>query len=92
MLKKRRGPFKVTEVHQGGRFCRLSTGLAAHYENIKNHNASPEDWCIPANMHDEDYLKVGPACEVNERGKRAKNGGNEVVDSCNLPLDMEFTE
>ena len=25
----------ITEVHQEGRFYRLSTGRAAHYENIK---------------------------------------------------------
>ena len=40
LLKKWRGPFQITEVHQGGRFYRLSTGRAAHYENIKPHNAS----------------------------------------------------
>ena len=34
----------------------------------------------------------GPACEVNERGTRDKNDGNEVVDDCDLPLDLELTE
>ena len=34
LLKKWRGPFMITEVHQEGRFYRLSTGRAAHYENI----------------------------------------------------------
>ena len=34
---------------------------------------------------------VDPACEVNERGTRDKNDGNEVVDDC-LPLDLELTE
>ena len=29
-------PFMITEVHQEGRFYRLSTGRAAHYENIKH--------------------------------------------------------
>ena len=33
-LKKWRGTFMITEVHQEGRFYRLSTGGAAHYENI----------------------------------------------------------
>ena len=82
LFKKRRGPFQITEVHQGGRFYRLSTGRAAHYENIKPHNASSEDWCIPADMQEGDYLIVDPACEVNERGTRDKNDGNEVVDDC----------
>ena len=36
----------ITEVHQEGRFYRLSTGRPAHYENIKPHNPSTEDWCI----------------------------------------------
>ena len=92
LLKKWRGPFQITEMHQGGRFYRLSTGRAAHYENIKPHNAPSEDWCIPADMQEGDYLIVDPACEVNERGTRDKNDGNEVVDDCDLPLDLELTE
>ena len=54
------GPFQITEVHQGGHFYRLRTGRAAHYENIKPHNASSEDWCIPADMQEGDYLIVDP--------------------------------
>ena len=92
LLKKWRGPFQITEVHQGGRFYRLRTGRAALYENTKPHNASSEDWCIPADMQEGDYLIVDPACEVNERGTRDKNDGNEVVDDCDLPLDLELTE
>ena len=72
----------ITEVHQQGRFYRLSTGRAAHYENLKPHEPSPEDWCIPKDMEGLEYLLVEPACEVNERGTRDKNGGNE-----NLSLD-----
>ena len=37
LLKKWRGPFMITGVHQQGRFYRLSTGRAAHYENLKPH-------------------------------------------------------
>ena len=29
---------------------------------------------------------------MNERGTRDKNDGIEVVDSCNLPLDLVLTE
>ena len=43
-------------------------------------------------MKEGDYLIVDPACEVNERGTRDKNDGNEVVDDCDLPLDLELTE
>ena len=43
-------------------------------------------------MPDEEYLIVVPACEVNERGTRDKNDGNEVVDFCDLPLDLDLTE
>ena len=35
---------------------------------------------------------MDPACEVNERGPRDKKDGNEVVDDCDLPLDLELTE
>ena len=43
-------------------------------------------------MHDEDHLIVDPACEVNEKGTRDKNDGNEVGDNCDLPLELELTE
>ena len=79
-------------MHQGGRFYGLSTGRTDHYENIKLYNASSEDWCIPADMREGDHLIVNPACEVNERGTRDKKDGNEVVDNCDLPLDLELTE
>ena len=72
----------ITEVHQQGRFYRLTTGRAAHYENLKPHVPSPEDWCIPKDMEGLEYLVVEPACEVNKKGIRKKNDGNE-----NLSLD-----
>ena len=46
-----------------------------------------DDFCIPADMHEDDSLIVDPACEVNERGTRDMNDGDEVVDECDLPLD-----
>ena len=67
LLKKWRGPFQITEVHDRGRFYRLSTGRSAHYKNIKPRNDSLEDWYIPADMNEEDCLIVDPACELNER-------------------------
>ena len=70
----------------------MSNGRAAHCENINPHNASSEDWCIPADQHEGDYLIVDPAYEVNERVTRNKNDGIEVVDICYLPLDLELTE
>ena len=83
----------ITEVHQEGRFYRLSTGRAAHYENIKPHNPSIEDWCIPADMEEGDYLMMDPACEVNEKGTREKNDGIEVIEEgTNTPLDLDPNE
>ena len=79
-------------MHQGDHFYWLSTEQAVHYEKIKPHNASWNDWCIPDDMHDEDYLIVDPACELNERCTRDKNDGNEVVEYCDLPLDLELTQ
>ena len=70
----------IMEVHQEGRFYRLSTGRAAHYEKIKPHNPSTEDCCIPAGMEEGDYLMMDPACEVNKNGTREKNDGNEIVE------------
>ena len=69
----------ITEVHQQGRFYRLSTRRAAQYENLKPHVPSPEDWCVPQNTEGIEYLMVEPACEVNEKGTREKNDGNEDV-------------
>ena len=78
MMKKWRGPFKITEVHQQGRFYHLSRGRAAHYENLKPHVPSPEDWCVPHNIEEgPEYLLVEPACEVSEKGTREKSDGNE---------------
>ena len=77
LLKKWRGPFMITEVHQQGRFYRLSIGRTLHYENLKPHVLSPEDCCVPQNMEGLEYLLVEPACEVNEKGTREKNDGNE---------------
>ena len=53
-------------------FHRLSTGRVAHFEKIKPHNPSAEDWCTPADMEDEDYLMMNPVCEVNEKDTRGK--------------------
>ena len=83
----------ITEVYHEGRFYRLSTGRAAHYENIKPHNSSTEDWCIPADMEEGEYLMMVPACEVNEKGTREKNDGNEVVEEgTDTPLDLDPNE
>ena len=83
----------ITEVHQEVRFYRLSTGRAVHYENIKIHNPSTEDWCIPADMGEGDYLMMDPASKVNEKDTREKNDGNEVVeDGTNTPLDLDPNE
>ena len=79
LIKKRTGPFLITEVHQQARCNRLSTGRGAHYENLKPHVPSPEDWCVPQKMEGLEYLLVEPACEVNEKGTREKNDGNEDV-------------
>ena len=78
----------ITEMHQKGRFYRLSTGRAAHYENIKPHNPSTEDWCIPADMEEVDYLMI-----ENEKGTRGKNDVNEVVEEgSNPPPDLDSNE
>ena len=69
----------ITEVHQQSRIYRVSTGRAVHYENLKPHVPSPEDWCVPQNTEGLDYLLVESACEVNEKGTRGKNDGNEDV-------------
>ena len=83
----------ITEVHQQGRFHRLSTGRAAHYENMKPHNPSTEDWCLPADMEEGDYLMMDPACEVNKKGTRENNDGNEVVEEgSSPPLDLDPNE
>ena len=83
----------ITEVDQEGRFYRLSTGRVARYENIISHNPSTEDWCIPADMEEGDYLMMDPACEVNEKGTREKNDGNEVVEEGTIPpLDLDCKE
>ena len=60
----------------------LPGSRAAQYENLKPDVPSLEDWCIPKDMERLEYLLVEPAQEVNEKGTREKNVGNE-----NLSLD-----
>ena len=44
-------------------------------------------------MEEGDYLMMDPACEVNEKGTREKNDGNEVVEEgTNIPLDLDPNE
>ena len=83
----------ITDVNQEGRFYRLNTGRAAHYKNINPHNPSTEDLCIPADMEEGDYIKMELACEVNEKGTREKNDGNEVIEKGkSTPLDLDPNE
>ena len=48
-------------------------------KNLKPHDPTPEDWCRPQNMEGLEYLLLEPACEVNEKGTRENNDGNEDV-------------
>ena len=64
--------------------CRRNTAQSQmrqrkNYENLKTHDPSPDDWCIPQIMERLEYLLVVPACEVNKKGTREKNDGNEDV-------------
>ena len=52
------GPFMITEVNQKGRFYRLSSGRAAHFENIKPQNPSTEECCIPEDMEEGNNLMM----------------------------------
>ena len=59
----------------------------------KPHIPSTEDWCIPAEMEEGDYLMMDPACEVNEKGTRGKNDGNEFVEEkSSPPLNLDPNE
>ena len=83
----------ITEVHQEGHFYRLSTGRAAHFENIKPHSPSTEDCCIHDDMEEGNYLMTNPTCEVNEKSTREKNDGNEVLEGGTSPtLDLDAKE
>ena len=64
-------------ITQTGSVLPLEHRAAAHYENLKPHIPSPEDWCVPQNMEGLEYLIVEPACEVNEKGTRENNNDNE---------------
>ena len=44
-------------------------------------------------MEEGDYLIMDTACEVNEKGTRGKNDGNEVVEEgLSQPLDLDPNE
>ena len=67
------------EVHQWRLFYRLGTGRTGHFENIKPHNPSTEEWCIPEDIEEGNYLMMDPVCEIKEKGIREKKDGNEVL-------------
>ena len=54
----------ITEVHQEGRFYRLSNDRAAQYESL-SHTIHRQK---TADMEEEDYLMMDPACEHDEFG------------------------
>ena len=54
----------------------MSTGRAAHYENLKPRVPSPEYWSVPRSMEGLEYLIMEQACEVNKKGTRDENHGN----------------
>ena len=68
LLRKWRVPFMI--VHQKRRFYRLSKGQAAHYENLKPHVPSPEDWCLPQNM--EGLEPISRASMQSERKRHQR--------------------
>ena len=79
----------ITEVHQEGRFYRLSTGRAVQCKSL-SHTIHRQK---TADMEEENYLMMEPACEVNEKGTRGKNDGNEVVEEgSSPPLELEPNE
>ena len=44
-------------------------------------------------MEEGDYLMMGPACEVNEKGTRGKNDGNKFnEEGMNPPQDLDPNE
>ena len=51
--------FMITEEQR--EFYRYSTHRAAHFENMKRHNPSTEDWCIAEDLVEGDYLMMDPA-------------------------------
>ena len=62
------------------RFYRLNTGRATQFEIIKPYNPTTVDWCKPEDMKEGDYLMMDPAFEVNEKGTRENNDGDEALE------------
>ena len=79
-LKEVEGTVYDNRGASGRKFYMLSSGRAAHFENTQPHNPSTEDWFIPEDMEEGNYLMMNPACEVNEKGIREKNDVNEPLE------------
>ena len=56
-------------------FYRVSIHRAAHFENMKPHNPSTEDWCIAEDLAKGDYLMMDPACKVIEKCTKERTMG-----------------
>ena len=80
----------ITEVHQEGRFYRLSTGRATR---TLRHTIHDDRRLVYMTWKKGDYLMMDPVCEVNEKGTREKNDGNEVKEEeTNTPMDLDPNE
>ena len=91
--KEVEGTFHDHGSAPGGTFFQTEYQLNRSLRKFKPRNSSTEDWCIPADMVEGDYLMMDPACQVIGKGTRGKNDGNEIVEEgSNPPLDVDPNE
>ncbi len=68
LLRGWRGPFRITEVHQAGRYYHLSSVNKAHYEILKPHFSGIEEFEVSPDVEDAGEIQMNPKDpEIDEK-------------------------
>ena len=60
LLRGWSGPYKIVEVLQEGRLYVLSSGHKVHFERLKRHINSPQEWKILGINEEDDEIVADP--------------------------------
>ena len=66
LLKEWRGPYRISEVFQEGRFYVLSSGQKVHFEQLTRHVNNPSEWKANVEEHEIDIIVDLYPDDINE--------------------------
>ena len=66
LLKRWRGPLRISEVFREGRFYYSSSGQKLHFERLKRHINNPSEWKVNVEQHEIDIIVDPYPDDINE--------------------------